>query len=223
MPATAFVRKLAGRGPLHKSRFHDEKANLVTGMESLNLLKSGLMRVSQKWTDRPYVPWIPFHFIRVFEKLLTPNSRILEFGSGRSTIWYAKHAAEVTAVEDNVDWHSSMLKRFAQLGITNVNYRHATGSAYSRPASGGRFDLVVIDGSQRAECMDFARTVVRPGGYIYLDNSDKGMGNSENDVRRAEASMSLAAREWGAEIEFYTGYCPGNLHPHQGALVRRSW
>jgi hypothetical protein len=71
---------------------------------------------------------------------------------------------------------------------------------------------VLIDGHWRDACAESAVRAVRPGGYIYFDNSDV----PDPDHRLAVATVLRAA----AESWRFVGFCPGQVAANQGLLIR---
>ena len=59
---------------------------------------------------RKLYPEKPFYSpsaIRKIESLLNTNSRVFEWGSGISTIWYAKRVKELVSIEHDKTWFES--------------------------------------------------------------------------------------------------------------------
>lgn len=113
-----------GSKKIRKSRLHDEKGNYVGWNRLIKHLpaavSTGILRVAFDY--RPEIPWISYDAIRELKQFLTKESRVLEFGSGMSTIWYAKHAGEVFSVEDYQPWYHKVNRLLKQKSIENVNY-----------------------------------------------------------------------------------------------------
>jgi hypothetical protein len=90
--------------PWRKTRLHDMKGNLV-GMRSYadipRVLWGSVAR--ELWGYRPVLPWIPYPVLRHLKKRLRPEWRVLEFGSGMSTVWLAEHCQFVHSIETNID------------------------------------------------------------------------------------------------------------------------
>lgn len=97
---------------------------------------------------------------------------MLEFGSGRSTIWYARHAGRVIAIEDSDEWYRHMSRVLGNLGISNVDYRYRPREPRSycdvSDISAQGIDVAIIDGSFRDEWAVRAIPLIRPGGWLYL-------------------------------------------------------
>lgn len=50
------------------------------------------------------LPWMPFVAIRHLETLLSPDSRVFEFGAGGSTIFFSTRVAQLVSVEHDRGW-----------------------------------------------------------------------------------------------------------------------
>jgi len=51
------------------------------------------------------LPWLGFSVIRLLERYLQPGMRVFEYGSGGSTLFFARCGANVVSVEHNPRWH----------------------------------------------------------------------------------------------------------------------
>ncbi len=208
-----------------KSRLHDEKGNFV-GWTRLFLhgpkaICGGLLRLA--FGFRPAKPWIAYSAIDYLETQLSRNSRVLEYGSGMSTVWYAGIAGEVCSVEDYLPWYNKISNLLKELNLTNVHYRFAASETeYLEFMSGDQpgFDLIVVDGSSRSKCVLKAITLLRAGGILYLDNSDTHMGPAGGDMRLAENAAREFAVKNGCLIHEFTDFAPTQLFVQQGLLVQ---
>jgi hypothetical protein len=122
----------------------------------------------------------------------TPNARVLEWGSGASTVWLGKRSSEVFSIESDAAW-ANMVKssipphvhlvtpgipvRVGRSGISSrrMGFRHLDFSHYVGAIDDvpGLFDLIVIDGRAREACLDKALTRLTPGGIILFDNTNR--------------------------------------------------
>ncbi|WP_287098383.1 class I SAM-dependent methyltransferase [Mesorhizobium sp.] len=132
---------------------------------------------------RPKDPWLTRHANRALETLLQPTDVGLEFGSGRSTLWFARRISRLTSVEHNQSWYSHVTRLISEEGIKNVTYLSRTPakdednetSAYVSVAgelSDASLDFVLIDGAQRALCARATLAKLRPGGILTIDNAN---------------------------------------------------
>jgi hypothetical protein len=218
------IQKLLSGSSSRRTRLHDEKGNFV-GWKRLALhgpgaVAGGLLRVATGF--RPRAPWIGLSAIRLLRDNLNARSSVLEFGSGMSTLWYAKHAGSVYSVEDNRDWFQRVELVLHRRRITNVSYHYATGAEYAAIVSGTalQFDLVMVDGSYRSECIRHSINHVKPGGIMYLDNSDKDPDVVIGDMRLAERLLAEAAASRGGRLQYMTDFAPCEFFVQQGLMLR---
>jgi hypothetical protein len=68
------------------------------------------------------MPWISFSAIRFITRFVKPEMVVFEYGSGGSTIFWAKHCSKVFSVEHDLDWYQKMKNEISRLGISNVEY-----------------------------------------------------------------------------------------------------
>lgn len=89
---------------------------------------------------------------------------------------------------------------------------HALGiSRAAERIAGDGFDLIMVDGEYRADCVEVARSCLRPGGMVYLDNSDV-----EPDAKK---NLARLAKERGATIRLFTDFAPTAFFVNQGMLA----
>ena len=118
-----------------------------------------------------YVPWFTYPAIEYLNQLDLSHMRVLEFGSGYSTLYWARRTKQVTSIEDNKGWY----KRIKQELPKNVEYIHAGSQdeiIKAAAALAGPFDLIVNDGVYRYDCAVTSRPKLADGGIVILDNSD---------------------------------------------------
>ncbi len=129
----------------------------------------------------PERPWIVPASIGWLRRRIRSDWSILELGSGRSTVWFARRAGQVISLEDNEFWYPRTKERLAEAGLSNVDLRlRAVEEFPSEVASlpDASFDLVVLDFLEapevtRIDALRPAREKVRPGGHLLLDDSDR--------------------------------------------------
>ena len=67
-------------------------------------------------------PWMCFPAVEQLDKFLTAESRVFEYGSGGSTIYFAQRAAEVVSIEHERSWHDLVATELEQRQLANVRY-----------------------------------------------------------------------------------------------------
>jgi predicted O-methyltransferase YrrM len=160
------------------------------------------------------LPWITYEAQRALERIITPEMRVFEYGSGGSTLYFARRVAELVSVEHDPYWHAklqALVGNRAELILapstdeapgdyasTRERYLGESFRAYAEAIDrfpDGYFDLLLIDGRARPSCFRHGRPKVRAGGWIMLDNSD----------RVEYASVVSAARDAGWAEGRYAG------------------
>lgn len=129
---------------------------------------------SERCTDHTGepIPWLTYSAIEFLNQLDFSGCSVFEYGSGASTLFWARRAKTVVSVEDNADWYHTMKSRLP----SNVQYHLATsaqefvGAIDSSPME---FEVIVVDGyAYRFECAKAAARKLHRHGFIILDNSD---------------------------------------------------
>jgi hypothetical protein len=190
-------------------------------------------------------PWMCFPAVEQLERLVNANARVFEYGSGGSTIFFARRAAEVVSVEHDQAWHQRILAEIDRLQLANVRYElvepevnpefergriadpHAyvsdderyIGKTFRNYAQAidafpdGYFDVVIVDGRARPSCILHARSKVRPGGVLILDQS-------ERRYYLAQGASLLDPAQWRSAR--YMAPQPCYLHFTEAAFFYRS-
>ena len=127
-------------------------------------------------------PWLTPAAIRLLESLLRPDDQGVEFGSGRSTVWFAQRVRALTSVEHDEQWYAAVSAQLKDDGLTNVDYILAPGdqpmerggeSAYARTALAfpdASVDFALVDGHYRDYSAKFVLPKLKPGGLLIIDN-----------------------------------------------------
>jgi hypothetical protein len=215
------VRKLFTGGRLHKSRFHDEKGNLLD-LEGLLYLPHCLVTTTLRlaFGYRPSVPWLGYRAIKHLDNLLQPDWKMLEWGSGMSTLWFAQRVGTLISIEDYQPWYQKVRSTLSK--VDNVDYQLKANNQYWNldQYPDNTFDFILIDGSQRGNCAKIAITKIKRGGYIYLDNSDKHSSVEGGDTRIAENILLDASQSRQGEVKYFVDLLPTYFCVTQGMLVR---
>jgi len=123
-------------------------------------------------------PWLVYTATNQLEEYLTKDKSVFEWGCGGSTIWYSCRAKQVVSIEHNNSWFEKVSERVHQLMLPNVRMYLRGGNEYAEYVAAPQefdemFDLVVVDGRQRVRCIKTGMPLVKPGGWLVLDNSER--------------------------------------------------
>lgn len=122
----------------------------------------------------PDEPWLTQDVIPILDGWLRNTDVAAEFGSGRSTAWFAARVGQLTSIEHDSSWYERVRPQVAPL--PNVTYRLAVneaeyvGAAREFPADS--LDFALVDGEYRDLCAETMLTAVKPGGLLAIDNAN---------------------------------------------------
>ncbi len=120
------------------------------------------------------LPWLTYSFIDFITERLSKEFSVFEFGSGNSTLFFAKRVKEVSSVEHNSEWHNKLISKIP--GNSNLLLSKSDSSdnylAELRQLN-EKFDLIIIDGIHRVDCCLFASNYLSDKGVIILDDSER--------------------------------------------------
>lgn len=202
------IQRLIKADDTRKTRFHTSNGHLcLNPSEFLRALATTVNRtVFHKYSD---VPWLAFPAIAHLERQIS-GRRVFEFGSGMSTLWFAKRCRQVVSVESDGHWHQIVTERCR--AMQNVRIIHANSKEDYLAAistAGGKFDLILVDGLYRAECLDLARPYLNPEALVIVDDTDM---ISDLAVRTKQLFSD-------SRIVAFRGWVSGNLHPHETTMI----
>ncbi|MDH5674584.1 MAG: class I SAM-dependent methyltransferase [Myxococcales bacterium] len=135
------------------------------------------LRVGLYEKFNPSAPWLTKSAVEFLDEWISRNDTVVEFGSGRSTLWFAERARRVISTEHDAEWYSHVSDRLEVMRLGNVEYflAHVEPTSYLSHASealSGFADLILVDGQAREHCATWAIGRIRPGGLIVVDNSN---------------------------------------------------
>lgn len=205
---TSVFRRLLRADQYRKSRFHTQKGDLC--LNPVDLSYSAVTTLDRLVTGRlRKLPWIVQPAIRYLRGRVDGLS-VFEFGGGMSTLWYADVASRVVTIEEDRDWCDRIKSLTGGLPHVRIEYipdKENYCEALSREADD--FDVVVIDGSHRVECMERSIHKLRKAKYVVVDNTDADP--------ILDKLVDAAFR--GSEVLRFVGYAPGQLHPNETKIV----
>ncbi len=98
---------------------------------------------------------------------------VLEFGGGGSTIWFSKqNLKKFISVENNLEWQKK-LKTFIKNNNCELIHKNTPYYGVADGFDDESFDLVFVDGRDRVSCVNKSIRLVKPGGILMLDNSER--------------------------------------------------
>ncbi len=150
----------------------------------INTSQGGIWRIEQE------VPWLPPAAIGFLNEHVEATHRVLDIGSGGSTLFFARRAQHVLALESggyshrkdklprSLRWFQRVSQALKKKEISNVDLYLLQGYPNSENAyrnvisvlADNSLHWVLVDGANRRACIDLCRDKVVPGYYMVIDN-----------------------------------------------------
>ena len=97
------------------------------------------------------------------------NTTVFEFGCGYSTLWWSSQGASIYGVESEQEW-VDIINPDGKFNISvEGDVKKYTTSIHKHEME---FDVIIIDGIARYDCVPSATSALKAGGIIILDNAD---------------------------------------------------
>lgn len=163
-------------------------------MRASNLLRPVyLVRRVACWIHQkrhPNEPWLAPGAVRFLDSKLRSEHVGFEWGSGRSTAWFAARLKHLTSIEHDESWCQTVAAQLREKKITNADLRHISlehpyaelFSPYYDPLPAyvraidefpdSHFDFILVDGYYRQPCALRALQKIKPGGLFVIDNTN---------------------------------------------------
>ena len=139
----------------------------------------------QVWRrTHPSVPWLTRQAVEILDSRLKPGDVGLEWGSGRSTVWFAQRVTHLKSIEHNDYWYNRVQKLLINKSIENVELLFAPLEAKdgaeppyisvaAESAEGGKasLDFILVDGRLRDQCTQVALQLLKPSGILIIDDA----------------------------------------------------
>lgn len=154
------------------------------------------------------VPWLVEESISFLETYLTqhPNAKVLEFGSGASTVWIAKRTSNLVSVDHSSLWNQTVKSKIFQMGL-KAELILASRPYYKicEQFSNETFDLILVDGRNRKGCILYSIPLLKRGGVLMLDNSERNYYQKGTNLMKTWPQFSAIQKKPDA-----CGFCyPG--------------
>lgn len=141
------------------------------------------------------LPWLPFSVIEHLDRRLSKDAKVLEYGGGGSTLWFAERVGEVHTIEHHAEW-AAELRRLTRDHPNVTIHEVPADSDFDRYVGAADqfdddfFDLVAVDGRERVRCFERSLRIVKPGGLLLLDDINRSRYDIATEIadgwRRSE-------------------------------------
>lgn len=124
----------------------------------------------------PDWPWLTKDAVLILDKLLNQDDIGLEFGSGRSTLWFAKKINHLISIEHDNFWFSKIKEKLENSNLISkveyilVNPLDPDYLKILEKIENESIDFVLIDGLFRDKACLHSIPKIKTGGILIIDN-----------------------------------------------------
>ncbi len=180
-------------------------------------LQSGLRNQSTDAAGQP-LPWLTYPMIELLSERVKKHWRVFEYGSGSSSLWWASRVEKVVSVEHDRSWYEHTRQHMPANTTLYHEELAAKGSGAENPnyfrcieKQNELFEVIVVDGRERVNCLKTAVPHLSQDGVIILDNSDRGRYQEGIDFLLSKGFSRLRL----------SGLAPGLLDRNESSLFYR--
>lgn len=158
--------------------------------------------VSDKTTLEKGIPLLIEAATQYLSDNLSDHPSIFEWGSGGSTIWFARRGHVISMELDPV-WYNLVRARLEAEHLHAMVVLHTDIELYKASilsAPKETFDLVLVDGRHRNSCITNAISRIKPGGYLCLDNSGRKYYNCGKRLLERWPGVEWGTNRWMTTI-----------------------
>lgn len=120
------------------------------------------------------IPWITYSAIEFLKEKLNSTMELFEYGSGNSTIYYSTKVKKIIAIEHDKEWYDKI--KFGLAENAKIIYKKLEyNGEYCRIIKEfeNKFDVVIVDGRDRVNCVKNSIDRLKENGIIILDDSER--------------------------------------------------
>lgn len=153
------------------------------------------------------LPWMTKDANNFLLKNLRKDMILLEFGSGRSTHFYAERVKKVYSREHHKEWFEKVSEQLKE--YKNVDYKfynNLENYVNANDIEKETLDVIIIDGRNRVNCLLNSIDKLKQGGVLVLDNAERYLLYSTNspakyvrddrNIKWVDAEEILANKFW---------------------------
>lgn len=122
-------------------------------------------------SDGHEIPWYTYPSIEYLKQIDFSKKKFFEYGSGYSSLFWAKRVKTLISVENDKEWYKKIVKKILK-NQKIVFLKNANDYINSIKKNNNKYDVIIIDGSSRYKCAKKALPLLKRNGFIILDNSD---------------------------------------------------
>ena len=117
------------------------------------------------------LPWFTYPAIEYLKQLDLKDKKMLEWGSGNSSIFFSRRVKQLVSIEHDKTWYNAVNKK--RLKNHDIILKSEDEYTELDLYLSTKFDIILVDGIKREDCVETAIKLIASDGLIILDNSDR--------------------------------------------------
>ena len=121
------------------------------------------------------IPWISYPAIEFLNQFNLKNIKVLEYGSGNSTIYFSKKVKYIVSIEHNKKYFKKNFEKVKKLNNTKLLLKNNKLDYCAQPIKFLNSEIIIIDGIFRKECIKYIisnKKKIKNNIIIIIDNSN---------------------------------------------------
>ena len=166
----------------------------------------------------PDHPWLTSRANTILDKLIKPTHHGVEFGSGRSTAWFAKRSEKLTSIESDISWYEKVKIMLAEKNLSHVTYHLKVEDEPEESGNKASYvkvledfpeqslNYVLVDGLYRDYCALNAVNKIKAEGMIIIDNVNWYLPSTSYSPNSRKHSDGPKNAVWAQFLEQIDGW-----------------
>jgi hypothetical protein len=120
------------------------------------------------------LPWMTYPIISIIKERFDKEMNVFEYGSGFSTLYYAKLVRKIVSVECDRDWYEKIQSQLpGNASLIYCGLDKPEEYVKSIDNTNEVYDVIIVDGRERVKCLENAVQHLSDEGIIILDDSNR--------------------------------------------------
>ncbi|MDH5716438.1 MAG: hypothetical protein OEZ22_02235 [Spirochaetia bacterium] len=147
----------------------------------------------------PEEPWLTKKAIQFLDNFLKKSDKGLEFGMGRSTLWFSKRVASLVSYETDKNWFEKTNKLLKEKNIKNVKTvcveeNELNKNLKIKNIKNNSLDFILVDNKgDRLSPVIISIPLLKKGGILIIDNINWYMPSKDTGTID---SVKNTMKEW---------------------------
>ena len=161
----------------------------------------------------PEFPWLTQSANLILSSYIQATDLGIEFGSGMSTLWFARRVSKLTSVEHDQSWYNKIKYILEGRGLSNVRYLFCEKDQPEDKGYNAKYvqviqdfqpnslDFSLVDGVYRDSCANAIIDKLRYGGILIIDNANWFLPCNSESPNSRKYVQGPATQKWSEFLD----------------------